>query len=98
MAMKTKEEIQQKPDAGKDILLNTLGYSGSSFLKIVEQNNRIYEDLLKNYTSEAEAEKYCREQISLFRSSAGLLCPVSQAQYIIDLYHEILNEKKEFAK
>ena len=98
MAIKSKEEIQQKLDTGKDILLNTLSYSGSHFHKIVEQNNRIYEDLLKNYTSKKETEKYCRKQINLFRSSAGLLCPVSQAQYIIDLYHEILNEKKEFAK
>ena len=65
---------------------------------ILEQTIRIYQDVLDNYTNEKEAEEYCRKQISLFKSSAGLLCPVDQARFCIDLYHEILNEEKEYRK
>ena len=72
--------------------------SNNVIVERINQRIKIFEDVLKNYTTKEETTKYCKKQISLFKAVTGLTIPISQGEFIIDLYHEILNEEKEYNK
>ena len=59
------------------------------------QRVRIFEDVLNHYENEEHAEYYCRDNIQTFKATAGILCPIDQAKFCINLYHEILGKEKE---
>ena len=73
-------------------------FGETSLAHFIEQKLRIAKDLLENCKTFVDISNYCCSQISLFKTSAGYLLPVFQAEYIIDTYHEILNKEKEYRK
>lgn len=78
--MLSKETIKEKIDNMERI----------SYLPLVEQKLRIFEDFIENY-----GEEYAKKQISTFKAVAGTLVPLDQAKYCISVYEEILELKKE---
>lgn len=95
LKIQSREIIQAKLEKEKE---NQDKFAGTIVSEICAQRVRIYEDLLKHYNSKTEAQDYCKRQISLFKTCYGMTVPASQAEFIIDLYHEILGEEKEFGK
>lgn len=98
MTIMTKDTIKANLDYDKESLNRFTRNSGGYdvICQQIDQRVRIYEDLFEKYESEKQAEEYCRNQISLFKACYGVTVPSSQAEFIINLYHEILGEEKEF--
>ena len=97
MTMMTKECIEENIDFDKKSL-SRFGFDGI-LKERIDQRIRIFEDVLTVYKLKPEeVENYCKEQISFFKAVAGIMLPLNKAEFVIDLYHEILNEEKEYIK
>ena len=95
MAIMSKECIKENIEFDK----NSLSRFDGVLRERIDQRIRIFEDVLTTYELKPEeVENYCREQISDFKAIAGMMIPLNRAEFIIDLYHEILNEEKEYNK
>ena len=95
MAIMSKECIKENIEFDKTSLSRFDGV----LRERIDQRIRIFEDVLTAYELKPEeVENYCREQISDFKAIAGMMIPLNRAEFIIDLYHEILNEEKEYNK
>lgn len=91
MAIMSKECLQKNIDFDK----SGVERFPEPIKSLALQRLRIFEDVLDHYETEEHAEYYCRDNIQTFKATAGILCPIEQAKYCINLYHEILNEEKE---
>lgn len=89
--MMTKEDLQKNIDFDKP----AIDRFPSPVKELAEQRVRIFEDVLNHYGNEEHAEYYCRDNIQTFKAIAGILCPIDQAKFCINLYHGILGEEKE---
>lgn len=87
----TKEDLQKNIDFDKQ----GAERFPEPIKSLAEQRVRIFEDVLGNYEDDEQADCYCRKQIATFKAVAGVLCPLDQAKFCINLYHEILGEEKE---
>lgn len=95
MAIMSKQCIKENIEFDK----KSLSRFDGAIRERIDQRIRIFEDVLTVYELKPEeVENYCREQISDFKAIAGMMIPLNRAEFIIDLYHEILNEEKEYNK
>lgn len=95
MVIMSKEYIKENIEFDKKSLSRFDGV----IRERIDQRIRIFEDVLTAYELKPdEVENYCKEQISGFKAVAGMMIPLNRAEFIIDLYHEILNEEKEYNK
>lgn len=77
--MLTKEELVEKIQVAEDL---------KDVIPVCELNRRIYQDVLDNYE---QGEEYVQKQISYLKSVAGIILPIKNAKFCINIYEYVLN-------